>query len=277
MQSGIGEVVLRRETVAGKRWGKMSRITGYIQPNRRPAFFRNCWFRETGSRLRSAKISTPSLVNRNYPTKRNEYIEGGRGGAERRWIETGKFTHAYTFERAFPACFSAFWLKSKLIYSPHLPTAMLSLSLLPSFLPSFLRWYAVSVFRFDKLAQFERRFSTRKSITDQFFFLFLDQLTSCRSIRFDSSSNFDTGYPIQESLQRSTTTPVVLWHRSTIFGFDILTFFFFSLSFFLPFSTLPYLHAWRDRDFSINIWWRVARDNEFTTRLWAPSPFDRQR
>ena len=148
MQSGIGEVVLRRETVAGKRWGKMSRITGYIQPNRRLAFFRNCWFRETGSRLRSAKISTPSLVNRNYPTKRNEYIEGGRGGAERRWIETGKFTHAYTFERAFPACFSAFWLKSKLIYSPHLPTAMLSLSLLPSFLPSFLPSYVDTQFQF---------------------------------------------------------------------------------------------------------------------------------
>ena len=245
MQSGIGEVVLRRETVAGKRWGKMSRITGYIQPNRRPAFFRNCWFRETGSRLRSAKISTPSLalVNRNYPTKRNECIEGGRGREKvnRNWKIHAR-VHVW---ESFSSLFLGLLIKIKTdlfpwfirLASPRLcsPSPLFLPSFLPSFLSSFLRWYAVSVFRFDKLAQFERRFSTRKSITDQFFFLFLDQLTSCRSIRFDSSSNFDTGYPIQESLQRSTTTPVVLWHRSTIFGFDILTFFFFSLSFFCPF------------------------------------------
>lgn len=92
MQSGIGKVVLRRNS-GGKTMGKNephNRI--YSTSAASPCFFRNCWFRKTGSRLRSAKISNPpplpwppplALVNRNHPTKWNKYIkrvEEGRGG-----------------------------------------------------------------------------------------------------------------------------------------------------------------------------------------------------
>lgn len=89
----------------------MSRITGYIQPTR-PAgvSFATVGFVKLGHDCDRQKFPTPpsplALVNRNYPTKRNEYIEGGREG-DREKVNR-KFTHAYTFERAFPACFSGF-------------------------------------------------------------------------------------------------------------------------------------------------------------------------
>lgn len=113
MQSGIGKVVLRRNS-GGKTMGKNephNRI--YSTSAASPCFFRNCWFRKTGSRLRSAKISNPPPPFGRRPSRsltvtilRNgtSISRGWRRGEE----VNRKFTHTYTFERAFPACFSGF-------------------------------------------------------------------------------------------------------------------------------------------------------------------------
>lgn len=64
---------------------------------------------------------------------------------------------------------------------------------------------------------------------------------------------------------RRTLTPI------NDFRLRYIDLFFFSLSFFLPFSTLPYLHAWRDRDFSINIWSREITNSRHGYGLPPPS------
>lgn len=113
MQSGIGKVVLRRNS-GGKTMGKNephNRI--YSTSAASPCFFRNCWFRKTGSRLRSAKISNPPPSLGRRPSRSLTVTILRNGTSISRGWRTGeevnrKFTHTYTFERAFPACFSGF-------------------------------------------------------------------------------------------------------------------------------------------------------------------------
>lgn len=115
MQSGIGKVVLRRKTVAGKRWGKMSRITGYIQPARPPRVsFATVGFVKLGHDCDRQKFPTPPPPPFGRRPSRSLTVTILRNGTSisrgwRRGEEVNrKFTHTYTFERAFPACFSGF-------------------------------------------------------------------------------------------------------------------------------------------------------------------------
>lgn len=105
----------RGSSLAAKQWrGKTVRKNEphnrIYSTNAACVSFATVGFVKLGHDCDRQKFLTPppplALVNRNYPTKRNEYIEGGREG-DREKVNR-KFTHAYTFERAFPACFSGF-------------------------------------------------------------------------------------------------------------------------------------------------------------------------
>lgn len=94
MQSGIGEVVLRRNSGGGKQWGKMSRITGYIQPTR-PAgvSFATVGFVKLGHdcdrqkfpRRHPSRSLTVTILRNGTSISRGE----GRG-TERSWIENSR-------------------------------------------------------------------------------------------------------------------------------------------------------------------------------------------
>lgn len=156
----------------------MSRITGYIQPARPPRVsFATVSFVKLGHDCDRQKFPTPppSLGRRPSRSLTVTILRNGTSISRgwRRGEEVNrKLTHTYTFERAFPACFSGFWLKSKMIYSRDLFASPPPHYALP--LPTLIRSFSFS-FRYLPNSNVDSPFSTTKSITDSFFFFFFSR------------------------------------------------------------------------------------------------------